>query len=154
MDLKNIINKKGEYADYMLKEITHICKDMDKRDPGSKGEKQACEYMADVLKNECGCERADVESFKENPGSFFGWIYFTITFVLAAIVLFFFCPIISVFCFFVPFFTAFSAEQSPSIFHGKHLEAFFFHRRAKRFVADGRKNFHKNRVARHIGSRL
>ena len=95
MDLKNIINKKGEYADYMLKEITHICKDMDKRDPGSKGEKQACEYMADVLKNECGCERADVESFKENPGSFFGWIYFTITFVLAAIVLFFFCPIIS-----------------------------------------------------------
>ena len=95
MDLKNVINKKGEYADYMLKEITHICKDMDKRDPGSKGEKQACEYMADVLKNECGCERADVESFKENPGSFFGWIYFTITFVLAAIVLFFFCPIIS-----------------------------------------------------------
>lgn len=95
MDLKNIINKKGEYADYMLKEITHICKDMDKRDPGSKGEKQACEYMADVLKNECGCERTDVESFKENPGSFFGWIYFTITFVLAAIVLFFFCPIIS-----------------------------------------------------------
>ena len=89
MDLKNIINKKGEYADYMLKEITHICKDMDKRDPGSKGEKQACEYMADVLKNECGCERADVESFKENPGSFFGWIYFTITFVLAAVVLFF-----------------------------------------------------------------
>ena len=28
-------------------------------------------------------------------GSFFGWIYFTITFVLAAIVLFFFCPIVS-----------------------------------------------------------
>ncbi len=95
MDLKKIIDKKGEYADYMLDEITHICRDMDKRDPGSKGEKQACEYMADVLKNECGCERADVESFKENPGSFFGWIYFTITFVLAAVVLFFFSPIIS-----------------------------------------------------------
>ena len=52
MDLKNIINKKGEYADYMLKEITHICKDMDKRDPGSKGEKQACEYMANVAVKE------------------------------------------------------------------------------------------------------
>ena len=90
MDLKNIIDKKSDYADYMLDEITHICKDMDKRDPGSPGEKQACEYMADVLKKDCGCERADVESFKENPGSFFGWIYFTITFVLAAIVLFFF----------------------------------------------------------------
>ena len=95
MDLKNIIDKKSDYADYMLDEITHICKDMDKRDPGSAGEKQACEYMADVLKKDCGCERADVESFKENPGSFFGWIYFTITFVLAAIVLFFFCPIVS-----------------------------------------------------------
>ena len=95
MDLKNIIDKKSDYADYMLDEITHICKDMDKRDPGSPGEKQACEYMADVLKKDCGCERADVESFKENPGSFFGWIYFTITFVLAAIVLFFFCPIVS-----------------------------------------------------------
>ena len=95
MDLKNIIDKKSDYADYILDEITHICKDMDKRDPGSPGEKQACEYMADVLKKDCGCERADVESFKENPGSFFGWIYFTITFVLAAIVLFFFCPIVS-----------------------------------------------------------
>lgn len=52
MDLKNIIDKKSDYADYMLDEITHICKDMDKRDPGSPGEKQACEYMADVLKKE------------------------------------------------------------------------------------------------------
>ena len=47
------------------------------------------------LKEDCGCERADVESFKENPGSFFGWIYFTITFVLLAIALYFVAPIIS-----------------------------------------------------------
>jgi hypothetical protein len=95
MDLKHIIDKKDEYAQYMLDEITHICKDMDKRDPGSEGEKQACEYMADVLKKDCGCERSDVESFKENPGSFYGWIYFTITFVLIAIALYFFVPIVS-----------------------------------------------------------
>lgn len=95
MDLKNIISKKDEYANYMLDEITHICKDMEKREPGSKGEQQACEYMAEVLKKDCGCERADVESFKENPGSFFGWIYFTITFVLIAIVCFFFSPLLS-----------------------------------------------------------
>ena len=80
----------------MVSEITHICKDFEKRDPGSKGEHQACEYMADVLKNECGCERADVESFKENPGSFFGWIYFTITFVLAAVAISFFYPLVSI----------------------------------------------------------
>lgn len=79
----------------MIDEITHICKDMDTSSPGTKGEKEACEYMAKVLKEDCGCERADVESFKENPGSFFGWIYFTITFVLLAIALYFVAPIIS-----------------------------------------------------------
>jgi hypothetical protein len=95
MDLKPLIDKKDEAAKYMIDEITHICKDMDTRSPGTKGEKEACEYMAKVLKEDCGCERADVESFKENPGSFFGWIYFTITFVLLAIALYFVAPIIS-----------------------------------------------------------
>lgn len=96
MNLQSIIDKKKEAAEYMVSEITHICKDFEKRDPGSKGEQQACEYMADVLKNEFGCERADVESFKENPGSFFGWIYFTITFVLAAVAISFFYPLVSI----------------------------------------------------------
>ena len=96
MNLQSIIDKKKEAAEYMVSEITHICKDFEKRDPGSKGEQQACEYMADVLKNECGCERADVESLKENPGSFFGWIYFTITFVLAAVAISFFYPLVSI----------------------------------------------------------
>lgn len=95
LDTKSIIDKKNEYAQYMIDEITHICKNMEKRDPGSKGELQSCEYMADVLKKDCGCERADVESFKENPGSFFGWIYFTITFVLVAIALLFVFPLAS-----------------------------------------------------------
>ncbi len=96
MNLQSIIDKKNDAAKYMVSEITHICKDFEKRDPGSKGEQQACEYMADVLKNECGCERADIEEFKENPGSFFGWIYFTITFVLAAIAISFFYPLVSI----------------------------------------------------------
>lgn len=96
MDLKKIIDKKNEYGKYMLDEITHIIKTFEKRAPGSEGEKQACEYMAQVLKKDCGCQTAEVESFKENPGSFYGWIYFTISFVLAAVVLFFICPIISV----------------------------------------------------------
>ena len=96
MNLQSVIDKKKEAAEYMVSEITHICKDFEKRDPGSKGEQQACEYMADVLKNECGCERADIESFKETPGSFFGWIYFTITFVLAAVAISFFYPLVSI----------------------------------------------------------
>ncbi len=96
MDLKKIIDKRDWAAQYMIDEITHIIKTFDKRDPGSKGELQACEYMADVLKNECGCDSAEIESFRENPGSFFGWIYFTITFVLLAIILYFFFPLLSV----------------------------------------------------------
>lgn len=96
MNLQKIIDKKDAAAQYMVDEITYICKNFEKRDPGSKGEQQACEYMAEVLKKDCGCDRADVESFKENPGSFFGWIYFTITFVLLAIPLFFVFPLASI----------------------------------------------------------
>ena len=96
MNLKTLIDKKNDAAKYMLKEITYICKNLGKRDPGSEGEKKACEYMAKVLKEDCGCERADVESFKENPGSFYGWIYITVSFVLASIVLFFFVPAVSI----------------------------------------------------------
>lgn len=96
MDLGKIIEKKYDAAKYMVKEITHICTKIEKRDPGSIGEKKACEYMAKVLKEDCGCERADVESFKENPRSFFGWLFFTLTFVLAAIALYFFSPVVSV----------------------------------------------------------
>lgn len=95
MDLQKILDKRADAAQYMVDEITHIIKTFEKRDPGSKGEKQACEYMAEVLKKDCGCETAEVESFKENPGSFFGWIYFTITMVLAGIVCSFFFPIAS-----------------------------------------------------------
>ncbi len=96
MDLGKIIEKKQAAAKYMVKEITYICKKIEKRDPGSEGERKACEYMANVLKKDCGCERADVESFKENPGSFYGWLFFTLTLVLAAVVFYFFAPIVSV----------------------------------------------------------
>lgn len=96
MDLQKIIDKKDKAAQYMIDEITHIIKTFEKRAPGTKGELQSCEYMADVLKKDCGCEYAEVESFKENPGSFFGWIYFTITMVLAAVVMYFIFPILSI----------------------------------------------------------
>lgn len=95
-DLSKIIAQKDDHAQYMIDEITHICKDMPKRSPGSEGERIACEYMADVLKNQCGCERSDVESFKENPGSFYGWIYITISCAVLASILFFFMPILGV----------------------------------------------------------
>ena len=64
MNLKNIIDKKDEAAKFMVDEITYIIKNFEKRDPGSKGERQACEYMAESLKKDCGCDRVEIESFK------------------------------------------------------------------------------------------
>lgn len=94
MDFSKFIAKKDEYAQYMVDEITHICTKFEKRGPGTYGEQQACEYAAEQMK-EYGCDRVYVEGFKENPGSFFGWINFTITFCFLAFISYFFVPALS-----------------------------------------------------------
>ncbi len=97
MNLQTLIDKKDLAAKYMIDEITHICTKFEKRGPGSYGEKQACEYAAEQMK-EYGCDRVYVEPFKENPGSFYGWIYFTITLCFMAFAAYFFMPVLSVVC--------------------------------------------------------
>lgn len=96
MNLKKLIEQKDKSAKYIIDEITHIIKTCGKRDPGSEGEKKSCEYMAEVLKNDCGCEDVKVESYKVNPRAFYGWIYLTCTFVLMSMVLFFFAPVFAI----------------------------------------------------------
>lgn len=96
MDLQKIINKKDSAADYMIREITHVIKSCGKRDPGSEGEKKSCEYMAKVLEKKCGCEDVKIEGYTVAPRAFYGWIYFTITFVLLAIAAYFFIPVVSI----------------------------------------------------------
>ncbi len=96
MDFKKIIDQKDKAAKYMIDEITHIIKTCGKRDPGSEGEKKSCEYMAEVLMKDCGCEDVKIESYEVAPRAFYGWIYFTMTFVLIAIALFFFAPVLSI----------------------------------------------------------
>ena len=91
-DLGKLIREKDKSAQYMIDGITDVIKKCGKRAPGSEGEKQACEFMADVLRDDCGCEKVSVEPFKLHPYSFLGWIYFTVTFALAGMVLFFFMP--------------------------------------------------------------
>lgn len=95
MDLKKVIDKKDSAAQFMIDEITHICTKFEKRGPGSKGEQQACEYMAQQLK-ELGCDTTYVDEFKENPGSFFGWIYITISCCFLALASYFFIPVLSI----------------------------------------------------------
>ena len=92
MDLKKIIDRKESAAKYIIDEITHVIRTCGKREPGSEGEKKACEYMAKVL-GDCGCEDVKVESCEVAPRAFYGWVYFTLTFVLIAIALFFFFPV-------------------------------------------------------------
>ena len=95
MNLSKIIDLKGKAAQYMIDEITYICNTFEKRDPGSKGEHQACEYAVEKMK-ELGCETTYVDEFKENPGSFFGWIYFTISCCFLALISYFFIPALSI----------------------------------------------------------
>ena len=93
---QKLIDDRHETAKYMVDEITHVCKNIPKRSPGTEGEKLACDYMAEVLMNDCACEKTEMESFKVSPDSFYGWIYITVTCALLACVLYFFYPLIGV----------------------------------------------------------
>ena len=55
MDLKKIIDKKAEAAQYMIDEITYICNKFEKRGPGELGEKQACCNLHQELLLPCYC---------------------------------------------------------------------------------------------------
>ena len=67
---------------YMIREITHICRDMKKRSPGSEGEREAGDYMADILRKNCGCKDVKVEPFTTHPAAFYSYFYFLFQFVL------------------------------------------------------------------------
>ncbi len=82
-----------DYIEYISREIKHICTKLPKRSPGSDGERQASEYMARALEETC--DSVVVESYKVHPDAFYGWIYFTNTLYLVAIVLLLNQPLIS-----------------------------------------------------------
>ena len=65
--------QRKQAVSYMLREITHICTQMKKRAPGSVGEHEAAEYLAERLKQECGCSDVRLETFEEHPAAFYGY---------------------------------------------------------------------------------
>ena len=81
---------------FALREITHICRDMKKRTPGSEGEREAAEYIAKSLEKDCGCTDVRVETFKEHPASFYSYFYFSATFDTLCAVSFFIRPWLSI----------------------------------------------------------
>ena len=95
-NLNVIINDSKQAVSYMIHEITHICRDMDKRAPGSSGERKAGEYMAHILEKECGCREVKTESFMEHPASFYSYFYFSMTFDCLCAAFFFIQPWLSI----------------------------------------------------------
>ena len=82
--------------DFALREITHICRDMKKRAPGSEGEREAAEYMAASLEKDCGCTDVKVETFQEHPASFYSYFYYSATLDTLCAVSFFIRPWLSI----------------------------------------------------------
>ena len=82
--------------DFILHEITHICRDMKKRAPGSEGEREAAAYMAASLEKDCGCTDIKTETFREHPDSFYGYFYFSATFDTLCALCFFIRPWLSI----------------------------------------------------------
>ena len=81
---------------YALREITHICRDMKKRAPGSEGEREAAGYMAASLEKDCGCADVRIETFKEHPASFYSYFYFSAALDTLCAVSFFIRPWLSI----------------------------------------------------------
>lgn len=79
----------------MVDEITYICKNLDKRSPGSEGEKQACEYMAKVRGRIADATVCRLKP-QRKPRLLFWLVYFTITAALLAIACYFFFPLASI----------------------------------------------------------
>ena len=97
MKEKSVICSSGNDAvDYMLREITYICQNLKKRAPGSSGEREAAEYMAGKLREECGCKHVEIESFKEHPAAFYGYFWFSAFFDLFSWIGYFIHPVVSI----------------------------------------------------------
>lgn len=94
-ELKMLYDSSRQSVEYMVREITHICRNLKPRAPGSEGEREAAEYMAEVLKNDCGCDQVLVEAYKAHPDSFYGYCQISVIFYLLSSLGFFIHPIAS-----------------------------------------------------------
>lgn len=76
MDFKNLLEnargKLGEYADFAVQGITHICNEIGPRECGSENEKKAQEYMGEVLKNYA--DTVTRETFSVHPRAFMSFV--------------------------------------------------------------------------------
>ena len=72
-----LLGRSRETVSWMTAEIGRVCRRFTSRCPGSENERKASEYLAGILREECGCPDVKVESFTEHPDSFYGYFYFS-----------------------------------------------------------------------------
>ena len=91
-----LFSERNESVSYMFREIAHICKSIPPRSPGSEGERKAAEYIAGILKKDCGCTDIRVEPFREHPSAFYGYFWFSMAFDILCALCFFLSPLLSI----------------------------------------------------------
>ena len=70
--VQNYPSRLREYANYSLRSIKRVCKDIGPRFPGSDGEKKAHDYFFKELEG-C-CDKVVKEEFSVHPRAFLGWV--------------------------------------------------------------------------------
>jgi len=70
--VQNYPSRLREYANYSLRSIKRVCKDIGPRFPGSDGEHKAHDYFFKELEG-C-CDKVVKEEFSVHPRAFLGWV--------------------------------------------------------------------------------
>jgi len=93
---KSAMDSRKESVRFIIGEISHVCQNLKPRAPGSEGEREAAQYMAELLREKCGCCHVTVESFREHPSAFYSYFYFSMTFDTLCAVCSFLSPWLSI----------------------------------------------------------
>ena len=91
-----LLRESRESTAYMIRGITAVCRRIGPRPPGSAGEREAAEYLAGVLKRDCGCADVRIEAFTEHPDAFYGYFWFSAAFDCLCALSFFVRPWLSI----------------------------------------------------------
>lgn len=83
MNLKKCIEKQDESVAYIMDEIKHIISTFGSRASSSEGERRAMDYMAERC-GDFGCNKVQKDTFCVHPTAYMGWIYISVSLVLAA----------------------------------------------------------------------
>ncbi len=93
--VKNYESERRMYANYVLRNVRKVCKEVGPRDAGSVEELKAQEWMAQDLKT--SCDEVKIEPFDVRPRAFMGWIQVMVFCSVAAALLLFGANFLSAF---------------------------------------------------------